>query len=88
MQWENKYISGILLIIIIIAIIIITINLFVRSCWGAVWNISASEKYQFCRRQAKRAETANYFSAHQNLHPASTALVSLMAVLKLSPVGV
>jgi len=69
MQWENKYISGILLIIIIIAIIIITIaiiSLFVRSRWGAVWNISASEKYQFCRRQAKRAETANYFSAHQN----------------------
>jgi len=30
----------------------------------------------FCRRQAKRAEAANYFSPNQNLHPASTELVT------------
>jgi len=36
----------------------------------------ASGKYKFIRRLTKRAETANYFSANQNLHPISTALVS------------
>jgi len=36
----------------------------------------ASGKYKFFRRLTKRAETANYFSANQNRHPVSTALVS------------
>jgi len=37
------------------------------SRWGAVWIFfSASGKYKFIRRLAKRAETANYFSANQN----------------------
>ena len=32
--------------------------------------------FTFSRRLAKRAETANYFSANQNWHPVSIALVS------------
>jgi len=36
------------------------------SRWGAVWIFCTSGKYKFCRHQAKRAETANYFSANQN----------------------
>ena len=46
------------------------------SRWRAVWIFCASGKYKFFRRLAKRAETANYFSANQNRHPVSTALVS------------
>jgi len=46
------------------------------SRWGAVWIFCASGKYKFSRHLAKRAETANYFSANQNWHPVSTALVS------------
>jgi len=53
------------------------------SPWGAVWIFYASGKYKFCRRQAKRAETANYFSANQNWHPVITALVSS----KMNPTG-
>ena len=46
------------------------------SRWGAVWTFCASGKYKFSRRLTKRAETVNYFSAIQNWHPVSTALVS------------
>jgi len=43
---------------------------------GSCLVFCASGKYRFSRRLIKRAETANYFSANQNRHPVSTALVS------------
>ena len=43
---------------------------------GSCSDFCASGKYKFIRRLAKRAETANYFSANHNRHPVSTALVS------------
>jgi len=46
------------------------------SRWGAVRIFCASGKYKFFRRLAKRAEAPTYFSANQNRHPVSIALVS------------